>query len=59
MFSFIKQYTEKMTGASLYSLISMLIFFLFFVTLLWLVKRMDKAAVQELSNIPLNDNEQQ
>jgi len=59
MFSFIKQYTEKMTGASLYSLISLLIFFLFFVTLLWLVKRMDKAAVQELSNIPLNDNEQQ
>jgi flagellar biogenesis protein FliO len=57
MFSFIKQYAEKMTGVEIYPIISMLIFFLFFIALLWFVKRMDKASVKMLSNIPLDDNQ--
>ncbi len=57
MFSFIKQYAEKITGVEIYPIISMLIFFLFFIALLWFVKRMDKASVKMLSNIPLDDNQ--
>ena len=37
MFKFIKQYTETIQGAQIYPLISLLIFFLFFVVLLWFV----------------------
>jgi cbb3-type cytochrome oxidase subunit 3 len=39
-------------------MISLVIFFLFFVVLLYYVKKMDKEKVNELSRIPLDDNEQ-
>lgn len=54
MFKFIKQYAEKINGANIYPMISLLIFFLFFVVLLVLVKRMDKQKIRELSDIPLD-----
>jgi cytochrome c oxidase cbb3-type subunit IV len=56
MFKFIKQYAEKMDHAQVYPMISLLIFFLFFVVLLVYVKRMDKGSTAALSNIPLNEN---
>ncbi len=55
MFKFIKQYTEKMDHAQVYPMISLIIFFLFFVVLLVYVKKMDKTRVTELSNIPLDE----
>ena len=39
-------------------MISLLIFFLFFVVLLYYVKKIDKEKVNEISRIPLDDNEQ-
>ncbi len=57
MYKFIKQYTEKMDHATIYPMISLLIFFLFFVVLLVLVKKMDKSRIIELSNIPLDAEE--
>ena len=57
MYKFIKQYTEKMDHATIYPMISLLIFFLFFVVLLVLVKKMDKSRIIELSNIPLDIEE--
>lgn len=57
MFKFIKQYVETINGANIYPIISLLIFFLFFVVLLWLVKKMDKKRVEELANIPLAKEE--
>lgn len=57
MFKFIQQYTEKMDHAAIYPMISLFIFFLFFVVLLVMVKKIDKQKIIELSNIPLNDNE--
>jgi len=57
MFKFIKQYAEKMDHAQIYPMISLLIFFAFFVVLLYFVKKMDKTTVQELSDIPLDDTE--
>ncbi|MDO9375178.1 MAG: CcoQ/FixQ family Cbb3-type cytochrome c oxidase assembly chaperone [Bacteroidota bacterium] len=57
MFKFIKQYAEKMDHAQIYPLISLLIFFGFFVVLLYFVKKMDKTTVQDLSGIPLDEKD--
>lgn len=57
MYKFIKQYTEKMDHATIYPMISLLIFFLFFVVLLVLVNKMDKQKIADLSSIPLNTDD--
>ena len=57
MFKFIKQYAEKIDNAQIYPMISLLIFFLFFVVLLVLVRKMSKERSQELSNIPFDQEE--
>lgn len=57
MFTFIKQYAEKISGVNIYAFISLLIFFLFFVLLLFLVKKMSTERVSELSNIPFDEEE--
>jgi hypothetical protein len=57
MFKFIKQYAEKIDHAQIYPMISLVIFFLFFVVLLVLVKRMGKERSEELSNIPFDKEE--
>ncbi len=54
MFKFIKQYAEKIEHIEIYPLISLMIFFVFFIALLLYVKKMDKKSVQVLSNIPLD-----
>ena len=54
MFKFIKKYAESMDGIDIYPMISLLIFFLFFVALLYYVKKMDKTKVNEISRIPLD-----
>jgi hypothetical protein len=54
MFKFIQQYTEKMEHVAIYPMISLFIFFLFFVVLLFFVKKMDKSSITELSNLPLD-----
>lgn len=55
MFKFIKQYAEKMEHANIYPMISLIIFFIFFVALLYYVKKMDKSYINVLSNIPLEE----
>jgi len=57
MFSFIKQYAEKIDGVHVYAFISLFIFLAFFIVLLALVKRMGKDRVSELSNIPFDKEE--
>ena len=56
MFRFVKQYAESIAGINIYPMISLVIFFLFFVVLLYYVKKMDKSKAEEISRIPL-DNE--
>lgn len=58
MFKFIQQYTETIKNIAVYPMISLLIFFIFFVALLLYVIKMDKATVNELSNIPLDTAEE-
>lgn len=57
MFKFIKKYAETIDGINIYPIISLVIFFLFFVVLLYYVKRMDKTKVKEISRIPLDQEE--
>ena len=57
MYKFIKQYAETMTNASIYPMISLFIFLLFFIVLLVMVKKMRKERITELSNIPFEKDE--
>ena len=59
MFKFIKDHMETMDQAQIYPMISLLIFFLFFIVLLWYVKRMNKAELNDLSGIPLDKTDEQ
>ena len=54
MFKFIKKYAESIDGVNVYPMISLLIFFLFFVVSLYYVKKMDKTKANEISKIPLD-----
>ncbi len=54
MFKFIKKYAESMDGIDIYPMISLVIFFLFFIALLYYVKKMDNSKVNEISRIPLD-----
>ena len=58
MFKFIQKYTETMENIAVYPMISLLVFFIFFIVLLYLVIRMDKKSVQLLSNIPFEREEE-
>jgi cytochrome c oxidase cbb3-type subunit IV len=57
MFKFIKQYAETIKGIDIYPIISMLIFVLFFIAVLWYVTKMDKRSVEECRNLPLDLND--
>jgi cbb3-type cytochrome oxidase subunit 3 len=59
MFRFIKQYAESIDRVNIYPIISLLIFFIFFIVVLYYVKRMDKSKVNEISRLPLEQDEQQ
>ena len=43
-----------MHAATIYPLFSLLVFFIFFIVLLYFVKKMDKNTINEISNIPLD-----
>ena len=57
MYKFIKQYAETIDHAAIYPMISLFIFFLFFVVLMLFVVKMDGKKIIELSNIPLEKDE--
>ena len=48
-------YIEKISGVDIYGLISLGIFFLFFVVMLTWVLRSDKKKLKKISEIPLNN----
>lgn len=57
MLKFIKGHMESIEGIEIYPIISLLIFFVFFVGLFWWVFTAKKDYVEEVSQIPLdNDN---
>jgi cytochrome c oxidase cbb3-type subunit 4 len=60
MLRFIKGNLENIDGVQVYPIISLLIFFIFFAALFWWVFSAKKDYIEEVSNIPLdNQNEEQ
>jgi len=58
MLKFVKNHMESITGIEIYPIISLLIFFVFFVILFWWVFTSKKDYIKTVSNIPLdNQNE--
>lgn len=55
MFEAIKHNMETIAGVEIYPILSLLIFFLFFVGLGFWVFSYNKEKINELSNIPLKD----
>ncbi len=47
---------EQIAGVEIYPIISMLIFFTFFVLVTYLVMKTDKKEIDELSKMPLDGN---
>ena len=50
-----RNYLETIDGIAIYPMISLLIFFPFFVGLIWYVFRLDKRIVKKVSDMPLED----
>ncbi|PKQ46395.1 CcoQ/FixQ family Cbb3-type cytochrome c oxidase assembly chaperone [Confluentibacter flavum] len=57
MLKFIKGHMESMEGIEIYPIISLLIFFSFFVILFWWVFTAKKEYIKIVSNIPLDNNQ--
>lgn len=55
MFEAIKHNMETIVGVEIYPIISLLIFFIFFVVLGIWVSGYKKEAIEKMSDIPLND----
>ena len=55
---FIKHHMASIEGVSLYPIISLIICFTFFIILFWWVLSYKKKDLNEISNLPFNDDDQ-
>ncbi|WP_020527383.1 CcoQ/FixQ family Cbb3-type cytochrome c oxidase assembly chaperone [Flexithrix dorotheae] len=55
MLKFVKHHMESILGIEIYPMISLLIFFIFFVVVSIYVFGLTKKDVEDMGNIPLND----
>lgn len=58
MLKFVKGPLESIEGVAIYPIISLLIFFLFFAALFWWVVTARKDYINEVSNLPLEKEEE-
>ncbi|QLE03068.1 CcoQ/FixQ family Cbb3-type cytochrome c oxidase assembly chaperone [Galbibacter sp. BG1] len=58
MMKFAKNYLESIDGVAIYPIFSLLVFFVFFVILFWWVFTAKKDYIKNVSNFPLEDNDQ-
>lgn len=56
MLKFIKYNLEGIDGVEIYPIISLLIFFTVFIVMLIIVLKMPKKNIEEMSNLPLDNN---
>ncbi len=56
MLRFIKHNLESIDGVAIFPIITLLIFFTVFVVMLVLVFRLPKKKIEEISQLPLDDN---
>ncbi len=55
MLKFVKNHLESISGVEIYPIISLLIFFTFFVVLFWWVLTAKKDYIKTVSNLPLDN----
>ena len=58
MLKFVKNHMDSISGIEIYPIISLLIFFGFFVILFWWVFTAKKEYINNVSNIPLDNQNQ-
>jgi len=58
MLKFFKHNLETITGIAIYPIISLLIFFLFFICLYTWTYTYKKDKIQEMSNLPFSDSDE-
>lgn len=54
-----KHYFEQIQGVEIWPIISLSIFFIFFLCLILWVIKVDKKYIDEMSNMPVDDDDQQ
>ncbi len=59
MLKFVKGYMESIEGVAIYPMISLIIFFAFFMVLGWWVFTASKSYIKEVSELPLDKDNQQ
>ncbi|MDO6758700.1 CcoQ/FixQ family Cbb3-type cytochrome c oxidase assembly chaperone [Tamlana sp. 2_MG-2023] len=57
MLKYIKNHMESIAGIEIYPIISLLIFFIFFVALFWWVVTAKKDYIDRVSNLPLDNHQ--
>lgn len=57
MLKYIKSYAASISGIDIYPIISLMIFVLFFIGVLYYVKKMDKGFVSNMDHLPLEGGE--
>ena len=55
MLKFIKHHLESMSGVEIYPIISLVLFFAVFISMVLIVWKMPKNNIEELSNLPLDN----
>ena len=55
MLKFVKNHMDSISGIEIYPVISLIIFFSFFVALFWWVVTAKKEHIKEVSNLPLDN----
>jgi len=56
MLKYIKHHLDTIQGVEIYPIISLVLFFLVFTTMLLFVLKMPKTNIEELSNLPLDND---
>lgn len=56
MLKYIKGHLESIDGVATYPMISLLVFFIFFIALFWWVFTASKEHIKEISHIPLDED---
>ena len=54
MLKYIKQYADSIKGIDIYPIFSMLVFVLFFIAVLYYVRKMDKHRVDHMKHLPID-----
>ncbi|MGB5361991.1 MAG: CcoQ/FixQ family Cbb3-type cytochrome c oxidase assembly chaperone [Aureibaculum sp.] len=57
MIRFVKHYFEGISDIELYPIISLILFFTVFITMLIYVMKIPKTSIEKISNLPLEEDE--